>query len=115
MPRLLPNGVDKIDRYVGIEVTFPAELDEFFQVRNVKRGAVPVLKLREKLRVWLERAVTLARKEILDYWGEVETKERAGGGQHDSVIDAVARAEQTAPQGQAGRDISDAETKKNHR
>lgn len=112
VPRLLPNGIDKVDRYVGIEVTFPAELDEFFQVRNVKRGAVPVLKLREKLRSWLEPTVKLARKEIRAYWGEVETKERAGGGQHDSVIDAVARAEQTAPMGQAGRDISEIETKR---
>lgn len=112
VPRLLPNGIDKVDRYVGIEVTFPAELDEFFQVRNVKRGAVPVLKLREKLRAWLEPTVKLARKEIRAYWGEVETRERAGGGQHDSVIDAVARAEQTAPMGQAGRDISQAETER---
>ncbi|HUY50381.1 MAG TPA: hypothetical protein VMV92_32520 [Streptosporangiaceae bacterium] len=52
--KLLPGGVDKIDRYIGIEVAFPATLDEFFQVRNVKRSAIPVDKLREELRKWLE-------------------------------------------------------------
>ena len=75
--KLLPAGVDKVDRYIGIEVAFPAELDEYFQVRNVKRGAVPVNKLRDELRNWLVRPVKQARQEIRRYWNEVETKQRA--------------------------------------
>ncbi|WP_424644586.1 hypothetical protein [Embleya sp. AB8] len=63
-PKLLPAGVDKVDRYIGIEVKFPATLDDFFQVRNVKRGAVPVDKLRAKRRGWLRRPVKLARQKI---------------------------------------------------
>jgi hypothetical protein len=106
VPKMLPAGVDKVDRYVGIEVEFPAELDEFFQVRNVKRGAVPVMKLRNELREWLERPVRQARKEIRAYWGEVETRERASAGDHDAVTDAVERAEKTAPMGQAGQDVT---------
>lgn len=109
VPKMLPAGVDKVDRYVGIEVEFPAELDEFFQVRNVKRGAVPVLKLRNELREWLERPVKQARKEIRAYWGEVETRERAAAGEHDAVTDAVERAEQTAPMGKAGQDVTAAQ------
>jgi hypothetical protein len=61
--RLLPGGVEKLDRYIGIEITFPAELDEFFRVRNVKRGAVPVDKLREELRRWLVRPVRAAQSD----------------------------------------------------
>lgn len=106
--KLLPNGVDKPDRYIGIEVSFPAELDEYFQVRNVKRGAVPVNKLREELRKWLERPVKHARTEIRRHWNEVETKDRAGTGtEHDAATDAVSRAEKTAPQGRAGQDVSE--------
>lgn len=104
--KLLPSGVEKPDRYIGIEVRFPATLDEFFQVRNVKRGAVPVMKLREGLRKWLDRPVLQARAQIRQHWGEVETKERAQSPAHRAVTDAVARVEQTSPPGQAGRDIT---------
>ena len=105
VPRLLPAGIDKVDRYIGIEVTFPAVLDEFFQVRNVKRGAVPVDKLREELRKWLERPVKKPRgKEIRRHWGEVEIQKQAKEAEHQAAADAAARAEQTAPKGQAGRD-----------
>ncbi|WP_081290251.1 ATP-binding protein [Mycobacterium asiaticum] len=110
VPRLLPAGIDKVDRYIGIEVKFPAELDEFFQVRNVKRGAVPVRKLREELRGWLERPVRQARREIREHWGEVETRERANTDSYEKVTDAVAHVEKTSPRGQAGRDVSDEET-----
>lgn len=111
VPRLLPAGIDKIDRYIGIEVRFPADLDEYFQVRNVKRGAVPVAKLREELRGWLDRPVRMARKEIRAHWGETETQDRAESVQdpHSGVTAAVDRVEQTSPPGQAGRDMTEAE------
>lgn len=106
VPRLLPAGVDKVDRYIGIEVEFPAELDEFFQVRNVKRGAVPVDKLRNELREWLKKPVNVARKIIREHWNEVEIKERAGTSDHNDATDAAARAEKTSPHGQAGQDLT---------
>ncbi len=104
--KLLPSGIDKVDRYIGIEVRFPAMLDEFFQVRNVKRGAVPVMKLREELRKWLERPVKQARAQIRQHWGEVDTRERAQSQAHQAATDAAARVEQTSPPGQAGRNVT---------
>ena len=86
-------------------------LDEFFQVRNVKRGAVPVDKLRDELRKWLERPVRAARKEIRRHWGVVEAEGSQEAGARRAA-DAAARAEQTAPQGQAGRDYTDEETER---
>ena len=80
VPRILPSGVDKIDRYIGIEVSFPAELDEYFQVRNVKRGAEPVSKLREELREWLKLSVIQVRKEIGLHWKEVEISQQTKPG-----------------------------------
>ena len=105
--KLLPSGIEKVDRYIGIEVTFPAVLDEFFQVRNVKRGAVPVDKLREELRKWLDRPVRAARREIRKHWGEVEARSQAKDGDHKDAAAAAAKAEQTAPRGQAGRDLTE--------
>ncbi|MFD6295658.1 ATP-binding protein [Streptomyces sp. NPDC060235] len=110
VPKLLPLGVDKVDRYIGIEVTFPAELDSFFQVRNVKRGAVPVDKLRSELRQWLDRPVRSARRAIRSHWGEIETQERAAAQAHAEATAAASRAEKTAPMGQAGKDLTDQET-----
>lgn len=104
--KLLQGGVDKVDRYIGIEVRFPATLDEFFQVRNVKRGAVPVSKLRSQLKQWLERPVDVARKKIRSHWNEIETMERAQSQTHQAVTDAVTQVEQTSPQGQAGRNVT---------
>jgi hypothetical protein len=112
VPRLLPQGIDKIDRYIGIEVSFPAVLDEFFQVRNVKRGAVPVDKLREDLRKWLDRPIRAARREIRRHWGEVKTQKETQEREHEDATEAAARAEQTAPKGQAGRDLTQEETER---
>lgn len=106
VPRMLPAGVDKIDRYIGIEVSFPAELDEYFQVRHVKRGAEPVNKLRSELREWLERPVKNARAEIRDHWRHVTVASQDPDGRTGEVIDAVERSEQTAPKGQAGLDVT---------
>ncbi|MFD4907528.1 ATP-binding protein [Kitasatospora purpeofusca] len=108
--KLLPAGVDDIDRYIGIEVAFPAELDEFFQVRNVKRGAVPVDKLRTELKEWLKRPVDQARKAIREQWGDVATQERAAARQHAAAAAAAARADRTMLPGQAGQDLSEEET-----
>jgi hypothetical protein len=103
IPRLLPSGVDKIDRYIGIEVSFPAELDEYFQVRNVKRGAEPIAKLREELKNVLKKPVGEARKEVRRYWGEIEQKEALlTGDNHGPAHDAVTQFDRTALRGQAG-------------
>lgn len=112
VPRLLPAGVDTIDRYIGIEVQFPAALDEYFQVRNVKRGAVPVAKLREELRSWLDRPMRLARQHIRRHWGETEIDDRTRNNQdpHFGVTSAVERVEQTSPPGLAGLGMTAIET-----
>lgn len=108
VPRMLTGGVSKGDRYIGIEVSFPAELDEYFQVRHVKRGAEPVSKLREAMREWLQRPVRVARKEIRRHWTDVAVsqQEESGDGRDPAVMDAVDRAEQTSPRGQAGLGLS---------
>lgn len=105
VPKLLPAGVQRVDRYIGIEVSFPATLDEYFQVRHVKRGAEPVSKLREELRNWFARPVKAARKEIRDFWNQVEHEERKVASEHERTTAAVRVAEQTSPRGRAGLDL----------
>ena len=103
--KMLPGGKKEIDRFIGIEVSFPAVLDEYFQVRNVKRGVVPVSKLREELRKFLDKPVRAARKEIRRHWHDVENQESASNPEHDLAEDAVNRAEESTPRGRAGEGI----------
>ncbi|MEO9322232.1 ATP-binding protein [Nocardioides sp. C4-1] len=105
IPRML-GKVERIDRYIGIEVSFPATLDEYFQVRHVKRGAEPVDKLRTELRTWLERPIKTARTEIRRYWRATEVKNQTVDGHNQKVMQAVQAAERTAPKGQAGLGVS---------
>lgn len=107
VPKLYPGGRDKIDRYIGVEIDFPAALDEYFQVRNVKRGAEPVSKLREELRKALEKPIKRARKEIRAHWAEVQQAERLKTpDQHVLAHDIADEFEQTAPAGRANLDAS---------
>jgi hypothetical protein len=105
VPKLLPYGVQELDRFIGIEVSFPATLDEYLQVRHVKRGAEPVTKLREELKKFLERPINVARKEIRKIWKDTETAERNKARQHQFAEEAVQRAEKTLPAGKAGLKI----------
>lgn len=109
IPRFLPEGVVRGDRYFAVEVSFPAELDEYFQVRHVKRGAEPVDKLRKQLRDWVQRPVRTARLEIRNYWGAVENTERQAARRHTDALNASKAAERTAPVGRAGAKMTPAE------
>lgn len=102
VPKLYPGGKDKIDRYIGVEVEFPAALDEYFQVRNVKRGAEPVSKLREELRKALKKPIEAARKRIRDYWREVEQDAVIRSGDvHQAAHDIVEAYQVSALDGRA--------------
>ncbi|XVV02475.1 ATP-binding protein [Actinosynnema sp. CA-248983] len=108
-PYTLPKGEKWGDRYIGIEVEFPAALDEYFQVRHVKRGVMPVDKLRQELRKALERPLTAARKRYQDRWNELEQAERKIGEDHSVAMKTVAKVEETAPRGRAGTQLTTAE------
>ena len=78
-------------------------------MRNVKHGAVPVDKLRSELRQSLDRSVRLARKEIRRHWSEIDTQEWATAQPHSQATETVARADKTAPMGQAGKQLTEQE------
>ena len=61
-------GQRPIDRWWGCEINFEPELDECWEVKNVKRGARPTDELRRKLRELLNLPIIQMRKEIQDYW-----------------------------------------------
>ncbi len=106
IPRILPNGKDLVDRFIGIELKFPAQLDEYFRVRHVKRGAEPVDHLRDVLENFLKRPVKLAREEIRDLWKKTKVEKTKNTKSHEEATDAVKEVEKTAPKGKAGMDVT---------
>ena len=64
---MVPRQED-IDRWWGCEINFEPELDECWEVKNVKRGARPTKELRDKLKDLLAPEIRELRKEIRNYW-----------------------------------------------
>lgn len=110
MPKLLP-GSDRnndLDRFIGVEIRFPAALDEYFQVRNVKRGAAPVQRLRDQIRNFVKLPVEDARKQIRADWLETEREvyNSPVDKNRERVTAAAERAAETMPPGQANMQAS---------
>lgn len=106
IPKLFPSdrlsGEDQ-DRFIGVEIGFPASLDEYFRVRNVKRGAEPDGKLRAEFRELVKKPIRAAREEIRRHWNETDRAEREAEHEHEAAQEAVARLEEKLPPGQAGQ------------
>jgi hypothetical protein len=99
--------IDKqpIDRWIGIEIRFPPELDECFQVRNVKKGAEPINGLRDKLKDGIWKTVETARSQIRDYWDKREAARDRERGVHATAEDIASRTKDSAPKPRAGQEI----------
>jgi len=65
-----------IDRFWGCEISFPPELDDYFQVRYIKRGAEPVEGLKEQIRTEIMPYITSARKIIRELFAKNEAVNR---------------------------------------
>ena len=59
-----------IDRYWGCEISFNADLDHWFSVKNIKVGAKPLPELRVKIENAIISSINTFRTEIRDYWTE---------------------------------------------
>lgn len=99
--RMFPRGVEDPDRFIGIEVSFEPALDEYFGVRNVKRGVEPHGELRDKIRGRLDQYIKTARKLLEDAWGKVAKKDRDNNGEHAAITYRVKDADRTMPKGRA--------------
>lgn len=101
VPRIFPLGIEGRDRFIGIEVAFTPELDEYFGVRNVKRGVEPHEELRKKIRDLLRKHISEAREQIENIWGKVSRETKEHRGEHTPVVVAVKEANRTLPKSQA--------------
>jgi len=71
---------DTIDRWWGLEIEYPATLDRWFQIKNVKVGLEPNKKLRKMIaeETSIKPTKNRAIETIQTYWNDEEVKEREG-------------------------------------
>ena len=70
-------GFIVIDRYWGCEISFNADLDHWFSVKNIKVGARPLPELREKIEDAIKSTIYELRKEIRNVWEKHEAEKNA--------------------------------------
>lgn len=99
VPRIFSRAVSDPDRYIGIEVAFEPELDDYFGVRNVKRGVEPHGELRDKIREMLKRYIDGARRMLDERWGAVDKVRKSRDGKFAPVLDKVKDADTVMPKG----------------
>lgn len=100
----------EIDRWWGCEISFPPELDEYFHVRYIKRGAEPVASLRDQIRTVIGPAVVALRVQIkADYEKAEEAREKEAG-VFAEAEQAMAKVDAALPRGKSGEDKSPEET-----
>lgn len=101
VPRIFYRGVQEPDRFIRIEVAFSPELDDYFGVRNVKRGVEPHGELRDKIRARLAIHLPTARKIIENRWGKAAQKAQVHSGEHAAITGAVKGLDSVLPKGPA--------------
>lgn len=94
-----------LDRFWGCEISFSPELDECFQVRNVKKGAEPTNGLRDKLREIIHKTVETLRKQIRSHWDANEAAEQRESGVHHEAEEIAAKTQDRSPKPRAGQDV----------
>jgi hypothetical protein len=78
---------NEIDRWWGCEIEFSPLLDKVFQVKNIKRGAVPIPELKESIFHKINPTVLNYLSEIRQEWSEIKERKKTNEkeeGVHDS-------------------------------
>lgn len=106
------SGYEERDRFWGCEISFEPELDEYFQVRYIKRGIEPISSLRQKLQEVIGPVVKQLRKEISDEFKNNKAKESKKKGSFRGAEEIMEKTSKTIPQAKKGLDISEEEANK---
>ena len=67
-------GLFYIDRWWGAEISFGAEMDHWFSIKNIKTGARPLLELKKKLEEHMTPTIMQYRKDVRKVWDSNKTK-----------------------------------------
>lgn len=99
VPRIFSRAVDEPDRFIGIEVDFTPHFDDFFGVRNVKRGVEPFNDLRTKIREELTTHLKTARQLLDESWAQVAQQAKAHSKEHGRMEEELEEVDKVMPKG----------------
>lgn len=98
-----------LDRFWGCEISFPPELDDYFHIRYIKRGAEPIPSLRDKIKSIIAPVVDNMRKEIAKDWRKHNAEELKKSGVFESAEKTMNNINNKLPRSIKGNDISEDE------
>lgn len=71
-----PRTYDAKDRWWGMEISFNPELDGWFTVKTVKKGAMPIGDLKKEIDKRVNSTISRIRNDVSEYWEEKETQRK---------------------------------------
>lgn len=80
------DGDRNVTRFIGCEISFDPELDTEFEVKNIKRGCVPVRELKLELIDKLSPTFTTLRERIRNRWSEFDREKETDTSNSNSEI-----------------------------
>jgi hypothetical protein len=80
------SGDKEIDRFIGCEISFNADLDQEFAVKNIKRGAVPVRELKKKILDLIKPTFQTQREKIRNYRSELKREDEDQTSENNAEI-----------------------------
>jgi hypothetical protein len=101
----------EIDRWWGCEIAFPPELDDYFHVRYIKRGAEPVPALRDQIRTMIGPVVKTLRNQIKQTYKKTKAERQREAGVFAPAEDTMASADKVLPRGRRGAKVTPEEEK----
>ncbi len=101
-----------IDRFWGCEISFPPELDDYFQVRYIKRGAEPVEGLKEQIRTEIMKYIPSARKMIHELFAKNEAASNQGANVFEAAETTMAGIIHNLPLGLSAKNMTPEETER---
>lgn len=103
---------NEIDRWWGCEISFPPELDSYFQVRYIKRGVEPLPEIRNKIREIIQPTVREARKRIQEVWSVQMARESKDLGNFGKAEETMEKIESILPRSRKGQEMTKKEEEK---
>lgn len=76
VPYWMKPWTDEKNRFIGKEISFNAEIDKLFKVKNIKRGALPYGDLNKELRELMEPTIVDKQELISSRWAEVKLEKQ---------------------------------------
>ena len=99
----------EIDRWWGCEISFPPELDPYFQVKYIKRGAEPIPEVRDQIRDKIKAVVSSARKIIQATWDKTSSENQKKAGDFGKAEETMKNTGKKLPKSKKGKDLTEEE------